>query len=130
MTGGESHIYAALEAPQTSHQYADPIMNPNYKKECPNNGAQQEQQQQQVPNGQYHYEAPRMRVDSNSTEGHLDNTSEHKYAVLEGQLTMQQLQGAVFHDESTPTGDDYRLHSFDKQSDPANHVYAVLEKLQ
>ena len=134
MTDGESHIYAALETPQNSHQYADPIKNLNKTKECPNTAqTNEQQQQQQVPGAQCRYETPNMKmtpVEPHLIEGLSDNSSEHKYAVLERQPLAQQPQEAVHHYDDPPREDNSRLHPSEEHSDPENHIYAVLEKTQ
>lgn len=148
MTGGsENHIYAALETPKNPRHYTDPIkINPNKMKEHPRSQSVQIECQEQVlqlaPDAQY--ENPNnIKETSNKpqllAERVSDDVSEHKYAVLEKQpptqLQRQPLPqgGAVHHYDAPPREDENSLrpHPSDKQygDDPANHQYAILEKV-
>ena len=152
MPGAENHIYAALETPKNPRHYTDPIkINPHKKlNEHPNNSVPERQCQGHVPTGAPQYENPNnVQKASNKPQlvlakgfsGDVD-VSQHKYAVLERQpLTLDQRQASLplgegegHHYDAPPREDENSLrpHPSDKQhydDDPANHEYAILEKL-
>ena len=108
-------------------------------KEHPSNSVQQKEHLEQVP-PEAQYESPNSTTKENSNkpqlvEGLSDDVSEHKYAVLERQpLTPRQPpQGGAIHHYDDPPREDggNRPHWSDEQydDDPANHTYAMLEKL-
>lgn len=149
MTGGEDHTYASLGDPKNPRHYTDPIkINPNKIKRHPNGSVPEKDRRASEPSAQY--ENPRSiqetSIKSQLREGHSDDVSEHNYAELEKPPPMQSVPrqqqpllqgggggGEEHHYDAPPIEDETSLrpHPSDKQrgdNDPANHVYAILEK--